>query len=70
MTQGPLKAFMIAVAIVGLTGGILVLDWLTPLGVPAWLLYLIPIFLWSLTPTRFLSYVWACVCSVLATRGG
>jgi PAS domain S-box-containing protein len=67
MTESPLKAFTISVAIVGLTGGILVLDWLTPLGVPAWLLYLIPILLWSLTPTRFLSYGWACVCSVLAS---
>jgi len=69
MIESRIRVFVTAIAIVGLTAGIFILDLLTPLGIPAWLFYLVPTLLWSLMPSRLGPYVWACVCSVLTGLG-
>lgn len=60
---------LIALLVPVLTAGILLLDWMTPLGVADWVLYFIPLLLSFYAHTRTHPYVLAAIFSVLTVLG-
>ncbi|WP_447979523.1 hypothetical protein [Candidatus Nitrospira bockiana] len=69
MLKSMRKADSTAWVIVGLVAGVFLIDWLTPLGVVVWVLYLVPIALVARKRTPKEMVMWTSVCSVLIVLG-
>jgi hypothetical protein len=57
------------VMILSFVGAVFVLDLLTPLGIPYWLLYSVPFFFIRYSTPRHFAYLLAMVCTILVLVG-